>query len=54
VWRRRPGTRQPFIPTDDVQQLFEVLFDIRRELVSIRELLEDQDESTEDLEEDDS
>jgi hypothetical protein len=43
VWRRRPS----IIEREDVDAMFGVLFDIRRELREIRHLLEDDGEEEE-------
>jgi hypothetical protein len=43
VWRRR----LPFIEREDVDAMFGVLFDIRREVRDIRHLLEDDGQEEE-------
>jgi len=45
--RRWPTRRPPIVEREDVDAIFDVLFDIRRELADIRHLLEDDGEEEE-------
>jgi hypothetical protein len=54
VWLRRPSHESRALERNDVTAVHAVLFDILREVRSIRRLLEEGDDPEEDLADDDS